>query len=451
MNETPLHILHLSALQLWAMKGQAGMCCLMETLRGHQRAGYRVAVVVPRYDLWDDDPSPVSSPATPEFEVHVAPCVWMPAMKRARAVVRRLGEQGLVAYAARWVVGVAMWGLLTGSLFWAAAKLIYRRKRRFDMVYAHNQYAALAGYCVRLVARVPNVTRLYGTFLADLMKKPLVLLRYPIACAGFLVPHKLLICANDGTRGDEVARRLGLDMSRFRFWQDGVDRRPRNPALSRDDFLKTAPPHLRKQTKWIVSCSRLSYWKRIDRILRAAAVCKRAGVACQFLMAGDGPEREPLADLAAELGLGDMVVWLGAVPHAQVWDLMGLADAFVLSNDVTNRCNPLFEAIRAGLPVVSIVDPSTADLLVDGENALLAERDDVEGLGACLLRICTEDGLAERMQRAQQSRDSLLWTWQERMALEARDLAVLGGKSPPAVACGPGHPGPREPCAARKA
>ena len=49
------------------------------------------------------------------------------------------------------------------------------------------------------------------------MKRPLVWLRYPTAAAGYLVPHSLLICGNDGTRGDEVARKFGIDLRSFPF------------------------------------------------------------------------------------------------------------------------------------------------------------------------------------------------------------------------------------------
>jgi len=301
-------------------------------------------------------------------------------------LARRLGKGRELPYLLRWTLGIATWTLLTASLLLAAMRLIYRHKRRFDIVYAHNEYAAIAGYLIRLIARIPNITRLYGTFVAHLMNKPLVWLRYPVCAGGFLVPHKRLICANDGTRGDEVARSFRLDLDRFRFWQDGVDKKAVNLKTSREALAREAPANLRMNTKWILSCSRLSYWKRIDRIIRAVAHCRRSGIDCQLVVAGNGDEAGPLQALAKQLNVADDVVWLGAVPHAKVWDLMCLVDIFMITNDVTNRCNPLFEAIRAGLPVVSVRDPSTQDLLADGENALLADPDDVEALGEGLGR-----------------------------------------------------------------
>jgi glycosyltransferase involved in cell wall biosynthesis len=119
---------------------------------------------------------------------------------------------------------------------------------------------------------------------------------------------------------------------------------------------------------------------------------------------------------------------------------MSLVDVFIIANDVTNRCNPLFEAIRAGLPVVSVRDQSTQDLLTDGENACLAQRDDGPALGQALTRLLQDPELAARTRQAQRGRNDLLWTWEERMEVETRDLAALAescgrggrdGKSPP--------------------
>lgn len=436
-NGKPLRILHVSALNLWTMKGNAGMCCLHETLRGHLRAGFAVTLILPRYNLFNTDPAPLPIVEDNEFDVHVAACSWLPAMKTVWSLIGLLDHWPNLVRLCHWMTGWFTWGLLTVSMLLAAMRLRYRGKRRFDLVYAHCEYAAPAGYLIGLLWRIPNVTRLYGTFLADLMRKPLVGLRYPIAAGGFLVPHHLLICANDGTRGDEVARRLGLDLGRFRFWQDGADRSPAAAAGGREEILARAPAGLRADHTWVLSCSRLSYWKRVDRILRAIAIARQRGCPCQALIAGDGPEKQRLLGLAAQWRLDGGVVWLGPVPHEEIWHLMHAADIFIIANDVTNRCNPLFEAIRAGLPVVSVRDPSTADLLVHGENALLAQPDDGTELGECLVRLCEDPLLAAQMRQAQRSREALLWTWQERMDVESGELRRLLETCSP-TACQPG-------------
>jgi glycosyltransferase involved in cell wall biosynthesis len=406
------------------------MPSLRETLRGYVRGGHEIQLILPRYDLFSDKSIPSTIRRNEGYEVHIAACRWLPAIKKLRAGARRLSGVRTVPYIARWILNVTMLLCLTVSLCWEALRV---RRKGFTphLVYAHNQYAALAGFFLRCLWRVPNVTRLYGTFLADLMKKPFVTLRYPTAAAGYRVSSSLLICANDGTRGDEVARKFRIPGQRFRFWQNGVNP-PRQPSeATRDEFVDQFGPKLKTESKWIVSCSRLGYWKRIDRMLHAIVVCRSKKVDCQLLVAGAGPELPRLKKLAEELGITENVVWLGALAHDDIWALMNAADVFMITNDVTNRCNPLYEAAWAGLPVVSVVDPSTADLLKDGSNALLAGRDDTGGLGKRLAEICCNSALAEQFRKAQKDLAKTFWTWEERMNVEVDELEKLVNAATP--------------------
>lgn len=420
-----MRILHVSALPVWQMGGKGGMPSLRETLRGHLCAGHKVILIYPRYHLHTGELVPELDLSEVCHQAYTAKVCWLPGLLRVRALACRLGHKGEPPYALRWIMNFTAWLLMTLSLCAAATRVRYQHRQRFDMVYAHNQYASLAGWLIGKLHRVPNVMRLYGTFLADLMKRPLVWLRYPVSAAGYLVPHQLLICTNDGTRGDEVARKLHMDPARFRFWQNGVNMPQGLPAETRDWVAPLAPSHLRPASQWIFTCSRLSYWKRLDRALRALKVCRDAGVDCQFLVAGDGPEQGPLMALSKELGLERDVVWLGAVAHKDIWRLMNVSDAFIITNDVTNRCNPLFEAISIGLPVVSVRDPSTSDLLEDGKNALLADRDDDAQLGQCLRKVCTSPDLARAMRQAQGAKAAGFWTWEQRLAAEVYELEQL--------------------------
>ncbi|MBW2184950.1 MAG: glycosyltransferase family 4 protein [Deltaproteobacteria bacterium] len=418
-----MKILQISALPVWSMDGKGGMPSLRETLKGHIAAGHEIELVLPQYDPFSDDTKFLFVPEGQGFKLHFARCRWLPLFKMIRVKARSFGDGDSVPYVLRWILNVTMLLALTLSLTCQAIKV---RNGGFkpQLIYAHNQYAALSGFLVSRLWKVPNVTRLYGTFLADLMKKPLVSLRYPTAAAGYLVPSSLLICGNDGTRGDEVAKKFGLSDQRFRFWQNGVEP-PSSPPQDRRIDLIARFPELRLESKWAVSCSRLSYWKRIDRMLRALAVVVKNNVDCQLVVAGDGPEKENLHKLAEELDVSSSVVWLGAVAHDDIWSLMNNADIFLLTNDVTNRCNPLYEAAWAGLPVVSVYDPSTADILHQGVNSCLAKKDDAEDLGQCIIEICSDDALNEKLSEAQKKLSKTFWTWEERMQIEVKELESL--------------------------
>ena len=398
---------------------------MLETLNGHVREKNEIEVILPRYDLFSHDFAEVSIKQTDAYSVHIANCRWLPFAKAFRNRVSRVYGRNTIPYPVRSIINVSMLFLLTFSLVKAGKRICTKKNIVPDLVYAHNQYAALAGYILGKMLRIPNVTRLYGTFLADLMKKPFVSLRYPTAAAGYLVPSNLLICANDGTRGDEVAKKFRIPKHRFRFWQNGIDPPSEKPSTTRQDLVNRFGPKLRLESIWAISCSRLSNWKRIDRMLYAISYCKQKKADCQLIVAGDGPEKQNLNNLVMKLGIEDHVVWMGAVGHNDIWGLMNAADIFMITNDVTNRCNPLFEAAWANLPVVSIKDFSTSDLLIHNGNALLADKNSNEELGQNLAILCENRGVRKRMKFKQKKMAESFWTWEERMKTEVKELENL--------------------------
>ncbi len=416
-----MKFLHISALPVWSMDGKGGMPSLRETLKGHISSGHDVTLILPQYDPFSDALTSLFVPEGLGFHSHFAPCHWLRLLKVLRKNARRIGANDSIPYVLRWLLNLSM---LLGLALSLSLKAFQVRRKGFipQLIYAHNQYAALPGFLLGRLWRIPNVTRLYGTFLADLMNTSFVSLRYPTAAAGYRVPSTLLICANDGTRGDEVAEKFGISKQRFRFWQNGIEPPLQPPQASRSDLVAKYGGRLRAESRWAISCSRLSYWKRIDRMIRALAVCRAKGVDCQLIIAGDGPERAKLGDLCASLGITDNVVWLGAIAHDEIWALMNNANVFMITNDVTNRCNPLYEAAWAGLPVISVRDTSTSDLLHHRENALLSDKEDVQTLGIHLAELCRNDAMSAAFRKAQKELSKTFWTWEERMRVEVKEL-----------------------------
>lgn len=401
------------------------MPSLAETLKGHRRAGHTITVFMPQYGLFSPQLERIKPPLNIDYPVIMAPCRWLPGLKAFRRICFRIGGGKNLWFPLRWILNMMVFLLFTAEITVVVLRWSRQKRQRPDIIYAHNQNSALAGYILKRLLHAPNVTRLYGTFLADLMQQPFVTLRYPVAAAGYRIPCNLLIVGNDGTRGDEVARKFNINPERFRFWQNGVDPPSAPPAISRAQFARNAPDNLRPDSIWICSCSRLSYWKRIDRILKALQVCRNAGGNAQILIAGEGPERSALKAMVDELSIASDVVWLGAMEHDRIWELMNICDIFMITNDVTNRCNPLYEAIYACLPIVSIIDRSTADLLSHDCNALLAPPDDIQQLGVHLLKLCNDPQLRRTLSAAQQKVAKTFWNWHERMVCEVRELEQL--------------------------
>lgn len=113
------------------------------------------------------------------------------------------------------------------------------------------------------------------------------------------------------------------------------------------------PPVDHADTINVVIISRLVYRKGIDLVGRAIAlVCARAPHV-NFIVGGDGAKRLLLEEMRDKHRLHDRVELLGAVPHAQVRDVLRRGHIFLNSSLTESFCIAILEAAACGLFVVS--------------------------------------------------------------------------------------------------
>jgi glycosyltransferase involved in cell wall biosynthesis len=119
-----------------------------------------------------------------------------------------------------------------------------------------------------------------------------------------------------------------------------------------------------------------------------------------LLVAGDGPERVPLERRSAELGLGERVRFLGAVPRERVLRLFRAADASVLPSAWENFPHTVVEALAVGSPVIATAVGGVPEVVHDGENGLLVPPRDPTALAAAVTRFFDDRDLRERLAAA---------------------------------------------------
>jgi glycosyltransferase involved in cell wall biosynthesis len=120
-------------------------------------------------------------------------------------------------------------------------------------------------------------------------------------------------------------------------------------------------------------------------------------------MIGDGRERGQLARQAADLGIGDRVVWHGGVTNAGA--LMTAFDAFVLSSRTEGTPIALFEAMHARVPIVATQVGGVPDV-VTSEHAILVPSERPVAIAEALAELKRDPAAAKR--RSDQARERLL-------------------------------------------
>jgi glycosyltransferase involved in cell wall biosynthesis len=130
--------------------------------------------------------------------------------------------------------------------------------------------------------------------------------------------------------------------------------------------------------RYMLSVSHLVHRKGVDILLRAFDRLRKGGHPdLRFLIVGKGGEEgnaEPsLRALAAELGLGDAVVWAGAVPNAELRWYYGAADVFCLASEKEGWPNVILESLACGTPVVAAATWGVPEVLPSEEYGLLVK------------------------------------------------------------------------------
>jgi glycosyltransferase involved in cell wall biosynthesis len=141
----------------------------------------------------------------------------------------------------------------------------------------------------------------------------------------------------------------------------------------------------------ILAVSRLYPRKRIDLLLQAYALLKTMGVTAQLRIIGDGPERNRLEKIAAELEISREVAWLGAISNDQQM-IEEWTNATVFCHPSLQECFGfvLLEAMVSGLPVVAFDVATSCEVL--GASAHLATVGDVRELALKLNHVLAADG-----------------------------------------------------------
>ncbi len=106
---------------------------------------------------------------------------------------------------------------------------------------------------------------------------------------------------------------------------------------------------------------RLAKEKSVDILLRALALANRDDLT--LAIAGDGPAREELEELAVALGVAERVRFLGAVERERLPNLYASSDVFVFPSTSETQGLVLAEALAAGVPVIAADAPQNRDVL----------------------------------------------------------------------------------------
>lgn len=148
--------------------------------------------------------------------------------------------------------------------------------------------------------------------------------------------------------------------------------------------------------------ARLAPVKNIAMLLRAMAEVRRGKQEAVLAVIGDGPEREALEMLSAELGLGDGVEFHGF--RRDIPEVLRNIDIFALSSRSEGTSITLLETMAAGKPVVVTNVGGNTEIVRDGVNGFLVPSGDSAAMAKALLALVENPRLRQGMGAANVAR-----------------------------------------------
>ncbi len=168
----------------------------------------------------------------------------------------------------------------------------------------------------------------------------------------------------------------------------------------------------------LVTVARLNPAKGHIYALAAVHFCLQAGLDVHYTIAGEGPHRGVISSKIDELGIKDRVTMTGTLPESEVFRLLSVADAFVLSSTGLGEAWPVsvMEAMATALPVISSVIGATPEMITSGEDGLLVPQANVQALASAISLLASDANRRQKIGEAAR-----------RTAIKRFDVAVTAG------------------------
>jgi len=268
----------------------------------------------------------------------------------------------------------------------------------FDLVHAHVSVVTPAAYAAVLAAHelgLPTVV----TFHSVLRGSVYVLRAADQLCRWSRWP--LIVSAVSGRVAQNLRDAVaglaveilpnGIDPSQWR----------RSAAVQRQSTDKIVT----------VTAMRLHGRKRPMALLRAFRIARELSSTgnrrLMLYVAGDGSERARLEHYVNRHGLGRDVVFLGALSRQALTSLYQDTDLFAIASIRESFGIAVLEARCAGLPVVALKASGAAELLRNGETALLADND--ADFADCWARLALDDALRRNLSEPDAAVERFAW------------------------------------------
>lgn len=263
------------------------------------------------------------------------------------------------------------------------------REERIDVVHTHNTDPFISGGLARLL--VPRrITHVHTDHARS----------FPDATRYYVAEHVLswfthaVVGVSEHTT-ENLRQYEKISPRKLVTIPNGIDPSPYDHPAPREEIRAELGVPL--DVPLMGLAARLTDQKGVDVLLRALPSVVERVPDAQLVIAGDGPEKEPLEALAREVGVDDSVSFLG--PRTDFVDLITGLDVYALPSRWEGLPMVILEAMAARVAIVAASVGGVPRAVVDGTSGLLVPSEDEVALADALVRALLDPTLRRDLAR----------------------------------------------------
>ncbi|HET6374740.1 MAG TPA: glycosyltransferase family 4 protein, partial [Methylocella sp.] len=185
-----------------------------------------------------------------------------------------------------------------------------------------------------------------------------------------------------------MTREFGVSPGKIRLLPNAVDP------------LQTPPDPSGRAKAAVLTVTRLGAGdreKNVDSVIRAIARLKSEFPGLRYYIVGDGVLRPELQSLAAELGVADIVKFLGRLTDSELDAAYARASVFAMPSSKEGFGIVYLEAWQRGLPVICSTEGAAPEVVTDGADGFAVNPSDIAMLASRLRFLISEPEAAKAM------------------------------------------------------
>lgn len=249
-----------------------------------------------------------------------------------------------------------------------------------DIINAH--YATSYGTVAALAGLKNYALSVWGSDIYEFPRKsPLhrALLKFSLARATYLF-------STSKAMADEAAKYTKKTFSITPFGVDMDLFSPEKRSRTDEDFL-------------IGTVKSLAPAYGIDVLLNAAALVKDKSpwIPLKVRIAGSGPCQEEYRMLAAQLGIEEIVTWLGFIPQEQAATEWANMDTAVICSNSESFGVSAVEAQSCGCPMIISDIPGLMEATLPGQTSIVVPRKNARAVADALVALYNDEALRKQM------------------------------------------------------